>query len=135
MPQKRLKYHFRERHKPKDNGLLCPGMISSALASFFCTKHKNMSLTARILLCLQFIIFPNVILSVCGKTIKWTQHDLRIHLACAHGLDDDCTTPSMKHACNVCGKTYGHADRLKQHVFRAHHSASSFPCNECNKVG
>ena len=25
MPRKRLKYHFRERHKPKDNGLLCPG--------------------------------------------------------------------------------------------------------------
>ena len=26
MPQKRLKYHFRERHKPKDNVLLCPGL-------------------------------------------------------------------------------------------------------------
>ena len=28
MPQKRLKYHFRERHKPKDNGLLCPGFYA-----------------------------------------------------------------------------------------------------------
>ena len=74
------------------------------------------------------------LLSVCGKTIKWTQHDLKIHLACAHGLDEDCSTPTTLHVCPECGKSYGHADRLKQHVFRAHQSATSFPCDECDKV-